>query len=246
MGKEMKCTECSDWKAKPDKNCNILYGICKKPGKVIEVESEKLEKVGGKEEVTRNGDKTRPWHVCDKLNIVKEKEVPKKEKKGWSTKDTLTAALEEIRLAGVPIPKAIEGMDREDIFPSTNSLGDKELGSLLFKYGALKGYIMWLLFQVEVEYNNVHHARIILQGEEVYKLEVDSEKKRLKEGLEAVAIMGNDILNKLRKKEIQLEAKVSGYRTLLDIYSSHWDTISREISRRSDEIKSGLRQGNIA
>jgi uncharacterized protein YlxW (UPF0749 family) len=97
-----------------------------------------------------------------------------------------------------------------------------------------------------VEYNNVHNARIVLQGEEVHKLEVDSEKKRLKEGLEAVAIVSNEILNKLRKKEIQLEAKVSGYKTLLDIYSSHWDTISREISRRSDEIKSGLRQGNIS
>lgn len=241
----MKCSECLEWEGKPDRDHNITYGICKSKKKVEKIESDgKVESVGGKEEVTRNGNKTRPWHICDITNIVIGDSVPTK--KGWSTKDTLTATLEEIRKAGVPIPKAIDGMEKEDIFPSTNSLGDKELGGLLFKYGALKGYIMWLLFQMEVEYNNVHNARIILQGEEVHKLEIDSEKKRLKEGLEAVAIMNNDILNKLRKKEIQLEAKVSGFRTLLNIYSSHWDTISREISRRSDEIKSGLRQGNIS
>jgi hypothetical protein len=243
-----RCTECADWKVVKNKKGEMLYGTCKGEGDIVEPElDEGLEKVEGENEKTRNGDKTRPWHVCDKVCIIgEEKKVPKKKREGWSTKDTLTATLEEIRQAGVPIPKAIEGFDREDIFPSTNSLKDKELGSLLFKYGALKGYVMWLLFQVEVEYNNVKNARIIIQGEEVHKLEVESEKKRLKEGLEATAIMSIEKLKKLRKQEIGLEAKVSGYRTLLDIYSSHWDTISREISRRSDEIKSGLRQANIS
>jgi hypothetical protein len=242
MGKEVKCLECNDWKIA---DSAPTYGLCKRKGHAVPVEPHTGEISGTyKEEVTRHGDKTRPWHVCDKP-IAKGVKVPKK-REGWSTKETLASALEDIRVAGVPIPKAIDGMEKEDIFPSTNSMSDKDLGKLLFKYAALKGYIMWLLFQADTEYNNVCNARIILQGEEVHKLEVDSDKKRLKEGLEAVAIMGNNTLNKLVKKEVGLKARVAGYRTLLDIYSSHWDTISREISRRGDEIKAGMRQSNIS
>ena len=244
----MKCSECEDWEAMPNSKNDILYGICNGTGEIIEVK----RNIAYEEEVTRHGSKTRPWHVCDKDKPEEEEKVEKKPEKkkskgkGWSTRSTLDTALAEIREAGVPIPKAIEGMDREDIFPSTNSMTEKELGSLLFKYGALKGYVMWLLFQVETEYNNVHNAKVILQGEEVHKLEINSEKKRLKEGLEAMAISNNEILNKLAKREIQLEAKVSGFKSLLDIYSSHWSTVSREIARRSDEIQSGLRQANLS
>jgi len=244
MGEMLKCTECSDWKPKPNKEHNVPYGICKRPGEVIKVEDINLINAGGKEEVTRNGDKTRPWHACDKVNIRKGEKGTKK--KGWSTKDTLIEALEEVRTAGVPIPKAIEGFEEEDIFPSTNSLKDNELGELLFKYGALKGYVRWLLFTARTEYNNVHNARTILQGSEVRKLELEDEKKRLKEGLEATAIIDNETLTRLWKKEQRLEAKMDAYQSLYEIYSDHWSTVSREISNRQDEIRSGLRQANIS
>jgi hypothetical protein len=248
MGK--RCVECSFWST--TKKANYRYGICKNPGSVSP-RDKTIAEINGfySEEVTRNKRKTRPWHICDiapeliAVNPRSEKMAKQKEREGWSTKDPVAVLLSEIREAGVPIPKAIEGMDKEDIFPSTNSLTDKELGGLLFKYGALKGYIMWLLFTAEIEYNNVHKAFTILHGEAIHKLEVESEKKRLKEGLEAIAIRSDEDLKKLYKRDMKLENKVKGYRYLLDIYSSHWDTVSREITRRGDEIKTGMRQANL-
>jgi len=248
MGEIMICKECPDWE--PNKKSNYTYGICKREGEVVNWMDRELV-ADYKEEKTRNNNKTRPSHVCDVINIVKgDKTLSEKrkaaQKKGWSTKDILIEALEDVRTAGVPIPKAIEGFEEEDIFPSTNSLKDNELGELLFKYGALKGYVRWLLFTARAEYNSIHNARVILQGVEVRKLELEDEKKRLKEGLESTAILDSEKLTKLWKKEQKLETRMDAYQSLYDIYSDHWSTVSREISNRSDEIRSGLRQGNIS
>ena len=247
-----KCKECPDWK--PVKKYNYAFGICRRDGDLLhdQPHSGELEGVF-KDEVTRHKNRTRPWHICDVAvptvmkqevgKVTEKKKAP--EKKGWTTKQTLAIALEEARKQGVPIPKAIEGLDEDDIFPTANDMDNQELGKLLFKYGALKGYAAWLAMTAKVEYKNTLHAREIMQGQEVNRLEKESEKKRLKDSLFAEAIEDNEKLRKIVKMEIELEAKVLMYERLFDIYSSHWDTISREISRRADEMKyGGMYQGS--
>lgn len=253
----MRCSECPLWQ--PSKSNNYAFGYCKAKGYIRPVQKTIAEVDGFyKEEVTRNKKKTRPWHTCDVILGDKEEEKvalkkpagkkssgkKKPEREVWTTRQTLDEALDEIRQQGVPIPKAIEGLEEEDVFPSTNSLKFNELGKLLFKYEALKGYVAWLAKVTKIEYKNTVNGKNLLLKKEMNRIEKDSEKKRLKDSLEAQAFEDNVNIGKLAKREASLEAKLIMYEGLFEIYSGHWDTVSREISRMADEHKTSLYVGH--
>jgi hypothetical protein len=252
----MKCSECPVWQ--PSKFNNYAFGYCKAKGH-IRPPQKTIAEVDGfyKEEVTRNKKKTRPWHICDVIfdDEEEEKVAPKKpagkkpsgkkkpEREVWTTRQTLDEAMEEVRQQGVPIPKAIDGLDEEDVFPSTNDMEFSELGKLLFKYEALKGYVAWLAKVTKIEFKNTVNGKNLLLKKEVNRIEKASEKKRLKDSMEAQAMEDNVNIGALAKKEASLEAKLIMYEGLFEIYSGHWDTVSREISRMQDEHKTNMYAG---
>lgn len=248
MDKSLKCSECPKWQ--PSISNNYAFGYCRAKGKVKKIV---VNNAFYQEEVTRNKKKTRPWHICDVVVEEEEEEVapqkkathhaPAKKAKAWTPKQTLDEAMEEIRKQGVPIPKAIKGLDEADVFPSTNDMEFNELGKLLFKYEALKGYIAWLAKTTKIEYKNVVNAKMLLIRKEVNRLEKEAEKKRLKDSLEAQAYEDNEKIRGLAKREAVLDAKLIAYEGLYEIYSGHWDTVSREISRMQDEHKTNLYAG---
>jgi len=70
-----KCKVCRHWK--PNKRHNYTFGFCKKEGDILPPESRVLGG-GYKDEQTRRGNKTRPWHICDKVSSTTWTEKEKK------------------------------------------------------------------------------------------------------------------------------------------------------------------------
>ena len=152
--------------------------------------------------------------------------------------DTIDAVIEKAKaeIGTFPLPKKPSTFDKEYTFPEdVTHITSTDLGQWLFKMAGYKGYALKMLAYAEVEESilkDVYSARI---SEEMAKIE--AQKKMNKESMVGVILNEHEDVKKLRKRLIERSASVIKGKRLVEMYTMELDVISREISRRGQEMK---------
>ena len=139
-------------------------------------------------------------------------------------------------VTGFPTPTKPSTFGKPYTFPEdVAGLGSTDLGRWLFKLAGWKGYTIKMLAVADsVNYvmNEVLEAKITMKMATYV-----SDKKLVKDALRGKIIGEDTELKELKCKCIEKTGEVMMLKRLLDMYSSQLDIISREISRRSIEMK---------
>ncbi len=152
----------------------------------------------------------------------------------WNWKIGISNVNMKLSLLSSPaIPKSF---GQEYQFPEISNISSQELGDWLMKLSAWKGYALKLLSKSEVE-------RIILDesydaGIAKCAAEIDKNGKKVtKDVIVGNAITKVDGFREIKIKLIEKKAEVEGLKRIIDIYSAQLDALSRELSRRGQDIK---------
>ena len=254
----IECRHCKNWAGKKPK---YTEGACKLTGEITKwnkkdcdiVEDEEEKKVGKEKKEVKEEPKKKPAKKTESKKKEPIAEEPKEEKelpKEWefenlSPDDIYARVVKIFESSGLPSP-SLAKVDKEDMFPDNlDKLTSQQLGQLMFKYENLRAFAAKMSVEWDIKSTTLKKFRDIRQGIIVSALEDNSEKKKLKDALESEAISADKILNKLVKKHLQAEANYKMFQGHYEIYRGHWETISREISRRSDEMKAFMREGGL-
>lgn len=159
----------------------------------------------------------------------------------WTPDNAYDKAMEIFRLSGLPQPSLISKYEDAEFPTDIDRISNKDLGNMLFQFGGLKAYAASKLVEWEIKHNALKLAKEIRMGYLVDQMEKEAEKKRLKESMQADAIFSDKILNDLVKKTEFAHSAYKKFQSAYEQYGIYWDTASREITRRNDEMKSIMR-----
>ena len=139
------------------------------------------------------------------------------------------------KLSSIPMPASPKSLGKEYQFPEIADISSPELGEWLMKLSAWKGYVLKLLSKAEIERIVIDESydTIIAKG---YAAADKAGKKVTKDIVLGSSISENEGFRELRIKLIEKKAEVEALKRIIDIYSTQLDAISREISRRGQEI----------
>jgi predicted HTH domain antitoxin len=144
----------------------------------------------------------------------------------------------ETRLKTFPLPTKPSTFGKEYTFPEdVSNLASQDLGKWLFKLGGWKGYTISTLAREGSEYSVLEqcfNAKIAMKMNKA----VSADKKLVKEALIGKIIDEDEELKSLKSKLIEKKGSVTMLEHIIDLYSMQLDVVSREITRRSIEIKS--------
>jgi hypothetical protein len=167
-----------------------------------------------------------------------------KEEEKWTPYNCYDKAMEVFNASGLPAPAVVK-IDKLEFPMEVEDVTSPALGTLLFEFGALKAYAANKVTEWDIKYHAMKRARDIRQGHIVGMLQKSTEIRLLKDALESQAIHDDEMLNSLVKHTEQAVANYKQFQSAYEQYSIYWDTVSREITRRSDELKSFMRQEYI-
>jgi len=152
--------------------------------------------------------------------------------------------LEEVKnkLNQFSLPAKPKTFGQEYFFPEDISkVLLQELGTLMFKLAAWKGYSLRLLATLDIEKSwleNKHNNKIAKQI-----AQTTNEKRITKDNALGQLILNDEEFRKLKEQLIIKEAEVSSLREVVEIYSMQIEVCSREVSRRSLDLQ--LKQRGI-
>jgi hypothetical protein len=139
-------------------------------------------------------------------------------------------------ITGFPTPNKPSTFGKPYTFPEDIAgVGSTDLGKWLFKLAGWKGYTVKLLAVADsVNYvmNEVLEAKITMKMATFV-----SDKKMVKDALRGKIIGEDAELKELKCRSIEKTGEVMMLKRLLEMYSSQLDIVSREISRRDQELK---------
>jgi hypothetical protein len=142
---------------------------------------------------------------------------------------------EEIKNFSLPLKPKSFGSEYQ--FPEeVSNLSSIELGNWMFKLAAWKGYTLRLLAFYEIERSwlkSQHDNRVAKKIAQ----ESDSNKKITKDHALGLLIVSGEDFRQIKEKLIIKESALEGLRQILEIYSMQIEILSREISRRSLDLK---------
>ena len=140
------------------------------------------------------------------------------------------------------LPKKPGKFGEEYLFPEDiPTLESIEIGRWLSKLAAWKGYALRMLANAEMDLSIIKGMNGIAVSQFTAENTDNSEKKTTKDYLLGKAL-DNPNFKKLRADLLKKEAEVAALQRIVELYSIQIDAISREISRRSLEIK-GMQKG---
>lgn len=176
--------------------------------------------------------------------IVPDKEFFKgvsiKGKAPWNWKIGITNVT--MKLNVISTPSMPNSFGSEYKFPDlSENIGSQELGNWLMKLASWKSYALKLLAKVEIEriIADESYDTVIAKGLAVADR---AGRKVTKDVVAGNSLMEVEGFRDLRTKLIEKKAESESLKKIIDIYSTQLDAISREISRRSMDMK-GIGQG---
>jgi len=147
--------------------------------------------------------------------------------------------LERIKNTGLPWPAPPKGYAEEYEFPlDPTELPTEEISRLLAQYAAWAGYATRLLAFVDAELTLLRQRVELAVTAKMAELEDQAGKRSLKDALRARAINEDPVLLSATQILAEKEAEAIILRAQKEIYEKHYFAMSRELSRRSDQVKS--------
>lgn len=161
---------------------------------------------------------------------------------GWKAEDAVAAAERLQQDTGLPLPKKPSGFGGEYEFPpDPTRLSGLELAALMGRLTAWRGYLMRVLGLLDVKLVAFETIYEILLGAAMSQ--VQGEKREVKEILKAKAITGDPSLRGMTQRITELKAQRGLLKMQDEIYGIHVAALSREQSRRSDDIRERASMG---
>jgi len=121
-------------------------------------------------------------------------------------------------------------------FPlNADNLSDEVLDTWLVKLGAWRGYAINKIAENEGEVGLLSEGYDLMILSKIADLEATSTKKLLKDSLKGMVLNDNPDLLNLAKRIIILKAELKVLKGRLSLYDTHFEAISRVITRRGQE-----------
>ena len=121
-------------------------------------------------------------------------------------------------------------------FPlNADNLSDEVLDTWLVKLGAWRGYAINKIAENEGEIGLLSEGYDLMILSKIADLEATSTKKLLKDSLKGMVLNDNPDLLNLAKRIIILKAELKVLKGRLSLYDTHFEAISRVITRRGQE-----------
>ena len=147
-------------------------------------------------------------------------------------------ALEKIssKIENYSLPNKPTTFGKDYSFPDDiTRVTSHELGQWMFKLASWKGYTLRMLALAESEHSLVEDSYNVLLAKIVS--EIDNGKRFTKEVLTGKALTSDKNLRKLKIRLMESSSEVMATKRILDIYTMQIEIVSREISRRSLDLK---------
>lgn len=152
---------------------------------------------------------------------------------------SLARVLERLNNTGLPMPARPKDYGLEYDFPADpTSLNSTALGQLQARLAGWHGYAIRLLALAEADHDLLANRFDIALGRKMYLLtERPGEKRQLKDLLRAAALAEEPLLETAANKLAEMSAYMKVLKAQVSIFEAQAKTLSREQSRRSDEIR---------
>lgn len=158
----------------------------------------------------------------------------KKMKSKWSIESGIEKIENKLATYSLPNKPTTFGQDYD--FPEdVNKITSHDLGKWMFKLASWKGYSLRMSSLAESEASLIEDAFDVLLSKAISEIETD--KRLNKEVLTGKALAGNLDLQKLKIRSMESSAEVIALKRILEIYTMQIEIISREISRRTLDLK---------
>lgn len=140
------------------------------------------------------------------------------------------------KLDSFPLPNKPATFGKAYDFPEDiTNVTSMDLGKWMFRLGAWKGYALKVLAYAETELSIIDNLFDASLAKVLGAMEPDKMLK--KEALIGKALNENESLKALKSRVISKSGEVAGIRRVVEIYTLQLEINSREISRRSSELK---------
>ena len=145
----------------------------------------------------------------------------------------------DLEISNHPLPLKPKSFGKEYEFPEeVSNIPSLQLGNWLLKLAAWRGYTIRIVARIEMEYtimDETFNAKVTKQ------LAQTSDKRITKE--QAVGkVLSDPEDTKLKVKVIEKHGQLVALKRILEIYTTQFEAISREISRRGIESRA-MQQG---
>lgn len=157
-------------------------------------------------------------------------------------------AMEAIRVKGLTLPSVPANGYRGDMPSDLSHLDDESLGNLLYNLSSYLGFVQAELVKArcEMDISNTTldqvraqiRNRIRERGNDVYGKLAAKDKDDLVE-------IHPDVVA-AKRRALYTEAINSFTHTIRDMYQRHWETVSRRITQRGQEIDRMKREGYVS
>jgi hypothetical protein len=143
------------------------------------------------------------------------------------------------KIKSYPLPKKPVSFGGEYTFPEDiSNVTSIDLGQWMFKLAAWKGYALKRLSFAETELSIVDDSYDALLAKALATMSPDKMLK--KEAMIGKALNSDERLQKLKERVISMSGEVAGIRRVVEIYTMQLEIVSREISRRSMDVRKGM------
>jgi len=113
-----------------------------------------------------------------------------------------------------------------------------DLGRWMFKIAAWKGYALKILAYAETEHAIIDDLYDATLATTLGSMEPDKMSK--KEALIGKALNADEKLKSLKSRVIAKSGEVAGIKRIVEIYSLQLEVVSREISRRNQDVRAKI------
>lgn len=164
-----------------------------------------------------------------------------KEDKGFY-RQALDKVTERLDASGLPWPEKPTDYGSEYEFPADISkMSGGALGKLQGHLAGWEGYVTRLLALADIDLSLLQTSFDIALNEKMADLQTNGSKGKLKDVLRAQALAAEPALKKAAYAIAERKALVSALKAQKGIYDMQRQAVSREQSRRSDEMRARLR-----
>jgi hypothetical protein len=160
------------------------------------------------------------------------------ESKDWTYKQALERVTKRLDNTGIPFPAPPKNYGKEYAYPEdVTELSSSNLAQLMSKLMAWAGYGRRLLAWSEADLNLLETAYDIALGAKMYGITMTAAKKELKDIVRAQALVDEPTLLSAARSIAEKQTIARLLKAQVEIYQNHFDALSREQTRRSDELR---------
>lgn len=158
----------------------------------------------------------------------------------FSGKEIFEWSIAKMKASRIPIPAMPDGKDEQYEFPENpDDLTHTELGQLMLRiaaYGGKRNVQLGILESELVALDREYKLKIGVFGIEIRE---EMGGRPSHETVEFGVLERHEELMPLYKRMTELEVVRANLRRQCETYQEHWKALSRELSRRYDESKTG-------